>query len=161
MTFKALPIAILLTLAATPALVTCIWATHAQAADPSVWTLPARTPAKVPALKDTALPAMQASRLTLKDVIVARYAEESAGAGMFHIFRKMTVVDRQLADHDLYIPWLSRDEALPKVGAHCDIRYHMGAVGGAGGGLLKPDTAEATGDSRIMDDFVCKPVGKT
>ncbi len=156
MSFKALPFAILLTLAAMPVL-----ASHAWAADPSVWTLPSRTPAKAPALKDTALPAMRASKLTLKDVIVARYAEEPTGAGMFHIFRKMTVVDRQLADRDLYIPWLSRDEALPKVGAHCDIRYHMGAVGGSNDGLLKPDTAEATGDSRIMDDFVCKPVGKT
>ena len=156
MTLKALPIAILLTLAATPVLTT-----HAWAADPSVWTLPSRTPAKAPALKDAALPAMQASPLTLKDVIVARYAEEPTGAGMFRIFRKMTVVDRQLTDRDLYIPWLSRDEALPKVGAHCNIRYHMGEIGGSGGGVLKPDTAEATGDSRIMDDFVCKPVGKT
>jgi hypothetical protein len=160
MTLKALPIAILLTLAAMPAMVTCVWATHAQAADPSVWTLPSRTPAKAPALKDTALPAMRASKLTLKDVIVARYAEEPTEAGMFHIFRKMTVLDRQLADRDIYIPWLSRDEALPRVGAHCDIRYHMGAVGG-GGSLLKADTSEAPGDSRIMDDFVCKPVGKT
>ncbi len=156
MTFKALPIAILLTLAATAALTTSAWA-----GDPSVWTLPSRTAAKAPEVKDTALPAIHASRLTLKDVIVARYAEEQTGAGMFHIFRKMTVVDRQLTDRDLYIPWLSRDEALPKVGAHCDIRYHMGAVGGSGGGLMKPDTTEATGDSRIMDDFVCKPVGKT
>jgi hypothetical protein len=92
-------------------------------------------------------------------VVVARYAEEPASSGMFHFFRKMTVVDKQLTDRELYIPWLSRDEALPKVGAHCDIRYHMGQVGG--GGLLKPETTETTSDSRIMDDFVCKPVGKT
>jgi hypothetical protein len=111
---------------------------------------------------------MRPSRLTLRDVVVARYVEEPAGGGIFRNLRKMTVVDRQLADRDLYIPWLSRDEALPKVGAHCDIRYHMGSVGG---GLLKldmpakpetkADTPEASGDSRIMDDFVCKPVGKT
>ena len=151
MTLKVLPIAILLTLTATPVL----------AAGPSVWTLPPKETTRAPALKDTGLPAMNASRLTLKDVVVARYAEESTnGAGMFHIFRKMTVVDRQLTDRDLYIPWLSRDEALPKVGAHCDIRYHIGAVGGSGG-LMKPDTAETANDSRIMDDFVCKPVGKT
>ena len=147
MILKVLPLFMLLT--ATPAL----------ASAPSIWTMPPRPVAKAPALKDTGLSAMRPSRLTLKDVVVARYAEEAAGAGMFHIFRKMTVVDRQLADRDLYIPWLSRDEALPKVGAHCDIRYHMGAVGGSGG-LMKPDTAETPSDSRIMDDFVCKPAGK-
>ena len=148
MFLKVLPLAILLT--ATPAL----------AAGPTVWTLPPQAVVKTPALKDTALPAMRPSRLTLKDVVVARYAEEPTGSGMFHIFRKMTVVDRQLADRELYIPWLSRDEALPRVGAHCDIRYHMGAIGGSGG-FLKPETTEAASDSRIMDDFVCKPGGKT
>jgi len=156
MTLKALPIAIVLTLTATPAL---------AGPGPSVWTLPSKAEVKAPALKDTTLPAMRPSRLTLKDVVVARYVEEPAGGGLFRNLRKMTVVDRQLTDRDLYIPWLSRDEALPKVGAHCDIRYHMGSVGG-GGGLLKPDAAKAeapdpSGDSRIMDDFVCKPVGKT
>ncbi len=148
MFLKLLPLAILLI--ATPAL----------ASGPSVWTLPPQAVVKAPSLKDTALPAMRASRLTLKDVVVARYAEEPTGSGMFHIFRKMTVVDRQLTDRELYIPWLSRDEALPRVGAHCDIRYHMGSVGSSGG-LLKPEAAESTSDSRIMDDFVCKPGGKT
>ncbi len=149
MFLKVLPLALLLT--ATPAL----------ASGPSVWTLPPRATVKAPALKDTGLSAMTPSRLTLKDVVVARYAEEPTSAGLFHIFRKMTVVDRQLTDRELYIPWLSRDEALPRVGAHCDIRYHMGTVGGSGG-LLKPEATEtAAADSRIMDDFVCKPVGKT
>ena len=160
MTFKALPIAILLTLTATPVL---------AGTGPSVWTLPGQATTKAPVDKDATLSTMRPSRLTLKDVVVARYAEEPAGAGLFRIFRKMTVVDRQLADRDLYIPWLSRDEALPKVGAHCDIRYHMGSVGG-GMGLLKPEATkpeakaeapETPGDSRIMDDFSCKPIGKT
>ncbi len=155
MMLKAVPLLLALTLTAFPAL-----ATPTSASGPTVWTLPARTPVKAPALKDTSIPAMDASRLTLKDVVVARYGEEPTGSGMFHIFRKMTVVDRQLADRDLYIPWLSRDEALPKVGAHCNIRYHLGTVGGSGG-LLKPETQETPSDSRIMDDFVCKPVGKT
>ncbi len=157
MSLKALPIAIVLT--ATPAL---------AGSGPSVWTLPPQAQVK-PALKDTTLPAMRPSRLTLRDVVIARYVEEPASGGIFRNLRKMTVVDRQLTDRDLYIPWLSRDEALPKVGAHCDIRYHMGSVGG--GGMLKldmapkpeakSDTSETPGDSRIMDDFVCKPVGKT
>ncbi len=155
MTFtKALPLAMLiaLPLAASAAV--------AQAGPASVWDTPAKAPPRAPALKDTALPSMRDTRLTLKDVVVARYAEEPGGSGMFRVFRKMTVVDRQLADRDLYIPWLSRDEALPKVGDHCNIRYHMGSVSG-GGGLLKPETTEAAADSRIMDDFVCKPGGKT
>ena len=157
MIFKALPLLILLALPAAASL----GVSAASAAPTSLWTAPVKAPAKTPALKDNTLPAMHDTRLTLRDVVVARYAEEPASSGMFHFFRKMTVVDKQLADRELYIPWLSRDEALPRVGAHCDIRYHMGAVGGSGG-LLKPDTAETQPvDSRIMDDFVCKPVGKT
>jgi hypothetical protein len=153
MSLKALPLAIFLALP----LATGARAFVSQSGPASLWTAPVKAPPKGPALKDTTLPAM--ARLTLRDVVVARYAEEPASSGMFHFFRKMTVVDKQLTDRELYIPWLSRDEALPKVGAHCDIRYHMGQVGG--GGLLKPETTETTSDSRIMDDFVCKPVGKT
>ena len=137
-----------------------VGASVAWAGPASLWSAPIKPQAKAPALKDTILPAMGGTSQTLRDVIVARYAEEPAASGMFHFFRKMTVVDRQLTDRELYIPWLSRDEALPKVGAHCDIRYHMGPVSGAGG-LLKADSPEATPDSRIMDDFVCKPLGKT
>jgi len=156
MFLKALPIAIVLTLTAMPAL---------AGPGPSVWTLPPQAQVRPPSLKDTTLSAMRPTRLTLRDVVIARYVEEPAGGGIFRNLRKMTVVDRQLTDRDLYIPWLSRDEALPKVGAHCDIRYHMGSVGG--GGMLKlempakADAPEASGDSRIMDDFVCKSVGKT
>ncbi len=151
MTLKALPFAMLLALAVTPALV------GPALAGTSVWTAQgAAVPPKAPALKDAPLPAMH-GYLTLRDVVVARYAEEPAASGMFRFFRKMTVVDKQLTDRELYIPWLSRDEALPKVGAHCDIRYHMGPVGG----VLKPDATDSGNDSRIMDDFVCKPVGKT
>jgi len=152
---KALPFAFLLALPVTAGLdVTAAWAGPA-----TLWTAPIKAPPKSPA-QDSALSAMANTRLTLRDVVVARYAEEPVSTGMFHFFRKMTVLDRQLTDRELYIPWLSRDEALPKVGAHCDIRYHMGSVEGSGG-LLKPESAEASGDSRIMDDFVCKPVGKT
>lgn len=153
MSLKALPLAIFLALP----LATGAQAFVSQTGQASLWTAPAKAQPKAPALKETLLPAM--ARLTLRDVVVARYAEEPAASGMFHFFRKMTVVDKQLTDRELYIPWLSRDEALPKVGAHCDIRYHMGQVGG---GLLKPDATEiSASDSRIMDDFVCKPVGKT
>ena len=148
MALKTVPFVILLTwLLAAPVF-----------AGPSVWTAQGTpVPIKPQVLKDTGLSAMRAGRLTLKDVVVARYTEEPAASGMFRFFRKMTVVDNKLTDRELYIMWLSRDEALPKVGAHCDIRYHMGSVGG----VLKPETTDATGDSRIMDDFVCKPVGKT
>jgi len=145
MIHKALPFTLLLAMTASPAL-----------AGTAVWTAQgAPVPPKSPALKETPLPAMH-GQLTLKDVVVARYTETPSATGMFRLFRKMTVVDKQLADRELYIPWLSRDEALPKVGAHCDIRYHMGPVGG----VLRPEATESS-DSRIMDDFVCKPVGKT
>ena len=158
MSFKALPLALLLALP----LAAGLGASVAWAGPASLWTAPIKSQPKAPALKDTTLPAMGNTRLTLRDVVVARYAEEPGTSGMFHFFRKMTVVDRQLTDRELYIPWLSRDEALPKVGAHCDIRYHMGLVSGAGGGLLRADAPETpVPDSRIMDDFVCKPLGKT
>lgn len=146
MIHKALPFVMFLCAAASPAL-----------AGTSVWTAQG-TPVlpKSPAFRDTPLPAMH-GQLTLKDVVVARYTEAPSPSGMFRLFRKVTVVDKQLTDRELYIPWLSRDEALPKVGAHCDIRYHMGPVGG----VLKPEAMESPSDSRIMDDFVCKPIGKT
>ncbi len=152
---KALPFALLLALPVTASLgMTAAWAGPA-----TLWTAPVKASPKG-AAQDGALPPIANARLTMRDVVVARYTEEPVSTGMFHFFRKMTVLDRQLTDRELFIPWLSRDEALPQVGAHCDIRYHMGSVEGSGG-LMKPESTEASGDSRIMDDFVCKPVGKT
>ncbi len=113
------------------------------------------------AVQVTAPRPLRNTALTLKDVVVARYAEEPAAAGLFRFFRKMTVVDKSLNDKDLYILWLSRDEPLPKVGARCDIRYHMGFVNSA---VKTPAPAPSStaqtpatqSDSRIMDDFSCK-----
>lgn len=115
------------------------------------------------AIQVTAPRPLRNTALTLKDVVVARYAEEPAAAGLFRFFRKMTVVDKSLNDKDLYILWLSRDEPLPKVGARCDIRYHMGFVNSAAKATTTtmatpaalPPAAAPT-DSRIMDDFSCK-----
>ncbi len=114
------------------------------------------------AVQVTAPRPLRNAPLTLKDVVVARYAEEPAAAGLFRFFRKMTVVDKSLNDKDLYILWLSRDEPLPKVGARCDIRYHMGFVNSAAK-TPTPITPASTAqppasptDSRIMDDFSCK-----
>ncbi|MGZ6041264.1 MAG: hypothetical protein ACXWKW_03650 [Asticcacaulis sp.] len=96
-------------------------------------------------------PELEDPALMLKDVVVSRYSEEPAASGMFRLFRKMTVVENRLVDRDVYILWLSKEQELPKVGSRCDIRYHMGFVGG-----LNRPINQAVSDSRIMDDYVCK-----
>lgn len=88
--------------------------------------------------------------LYLKGVLVKSIERSRVGSGIFIFWHRWTVEPRAGATMTLFSLSLSTEEPLPSLGQRCEVRYHLGKLGGMAGPAF--DTAK---DWPIVDDFSC------
>ncbi|GGL34143.1 MULTISPECIES: hypothetical protein [Caulobacter] len=93
--------------------------------------------------------------LYLKGVLIKSVERSRVGSGIFVFWHRWTVEPRAGDTMSLFSLSLSTEEPLPSPGQLCDVRYHLGKLGGMPGPAF--DTAK---DWPIVDDFTCAPLSQ-
>lgn len=88
---------------------------------------------------------------TLKSALVTAVDRAGIYSGVVAAWDRLVVETQAGATMNLFSRAFGEQDALPRAGQRCDVRYHMGQYDGVGPGL------KASAPFPIVEDFTCAP----